>query len=59
MIAQLLESRQEHDVKELNKALNEFRALHQQTDSRREFDLYDPDALKKDKPARVSDDDPR
>ena len=25
----------------------------------REFDLYDPDYLKKDKPARVSDDDPR
>ena len=33
--------------------------LHQQPDSRREFDLYDPDALRKDKPARVSDDDPR
>lgn len=33
--------------------------LHQQPDSRREFDLYDPDYLKKDKPARVSDDDPR
>merc|ERR1711976_568397 len=27
--------------------------------TRREFDLYDPDYLKKDKPARVSDDDPR
>lgn len=59
MIAQLLEARQQHDIRELNKALNEFRALHQQPDSRREFDLYDPDALKKDKPARVSDDDPR
>lgn len=40
-------------------ALNEFRMLHQQPESRREFDLYDPDGLKKDKPARVSDDDPR
>jgi vacuolar-type H+-ATPase subunit I/STV1 len=39
--------------------LNEFRALHQQPSSRREWDLYDPDALKKDRPARVSDDDPR
>ena len=58
-IAELLEARQEHDVRELNKALNEFRALHQQPDNRREFDLYDPDYLKKDKPARVSDDDPR
>ena len=27
--------------------------------SRREFDLYDPESKKKDKPARVSDDDPR
>lgn len=59
MIAQLLEKRQDHDIRELNKALNEFRLLHQQPDSRREFDLNDPDYLKKDKPARVSDDDPR
>lgn len=33
--------------------------MHQQPDGRREWDLYDPDALKKDKPARVHDDDPR
>lgn len=59
MISQLLQDRQEHDMQELNKALNEFRALHQQPISRREWDLYDPDGLKKDKPARVSDDDPR
>lgn len=58
-ISQLLENRQQQDVFELNRALNEFRMLHQQPDSRREFDLYDPDYLKKDKPARVSDDDPR
>lgn len=59
MIGQLLEKRQNHDTRELNKAMNEFRMLHQQPDSRREFDLYDPDYLKKDKPARVSDQDPR
>lgn len=58
-ITQLLEQRQNQDMFELNRALNEFRMLHQQPDSRREFDLYDPDYLKKDKPARVSDDDPR
>ena len=58
-IAELLEERQSHDVRELNSALNEFRSLHQQPDGRREFDLYDPDGLKKDKPARVSDNDPR
>jgi len=58
-IASMLEKRQEHDVRALNEALNEFRALHQQPNARREWDLYDPDYLKKDKPARVHDDDPR
>ena len=58
-ITQLLEKRQQTDEFELNRAMNEFRMLHQQPESRREFDLYDPDYLKKDKPARVSDDDPR
>ena len=59
MITELLQKRQEHDIRELNSALNEFRFLHQQPSQRREWDLYDPDHLKKDKPARVSDDDPR
>lgn len=58
-IAQLLQKRQDADIRRLNKALNEFRKMHQQPNTRREFDLYDPDSLKKDKPARVSDDDPR
>lgn len=55
----MLEKRQEHDIRALNEAINEFRGLHQQPNQRREWDLYDPDALKKDKPARVHDDDPR
>jgi hypothetical protein len=55
----LFDKRQEHDEREMNRALNEFRALHQQPDARREWDLQDPDYLKKDKPARVFDDDPR
>ncbi|TGZ75644.1 hypothetical protein CRM22_000272 [Opisthorchis felineus] len=58
-IACIREKRQERDKYLINRSLNEFRALHQQPDSRREFDLYDPEALKKDRPARVSDDDPR
>ncbi len=58
-IAVLLDRRQEHDNRELNRALNEFRSLHQQPDGRREWDLQDPDSLKKDKPARLTDDDPR
>ncbi|UJR27279.1 hypothetical protein I4U23_008574 [Adineta vaga] len=58
-IAQLLQRRQENDERENNRALNEFRALHQQPNAQREWDLNDPDFLKKDVPARVSDDDPR
>jgi hypothetical protein len=58
-IAYLVEKRQEYDSRELNRAENEFRALHQQPDGRREWDLQDPDMLKKDKPARVNDEDPR
>ncbi|CAF1565588.1 unnamed protein product [Rotaria magnacalcarata] len=58
-IAQLLERRQQFDERENIRALNEFRALHQQPDAQREWDLNDPDYLKKDMPARVSDDDPR
>ncbi|KAK4473907.1 hypothetical protein MN116_003232 [Schistosoma mekongi] len=58
-IACLFEKRQQDDERELAKNLNEFRFLHQQPESRREFDLYDPNALKSDLPARVSDCDPR
>ena len=58
-ISELLQRRQEQDIRNLNKALNEFRDVHQQPEGRREWDLYDPEAKKKDKPARVSDDDPR
>lgn len=58
-IACLFEERQKKDNAELERALNDFRCLHQQPNQRREFDLSDPDALKKDRPARVSDDDPR
>ncbi|XP_077325483.1 RIB43A-like with coiled-coils protein 2 isoform X1 [Lithobates pipiens] len=55
----LLDDRQKEDIQNLNKAINEFRLCLQQKENRREFDLYDPQALKKDLPARVSDDDPR
>lgn len=58
-ISVLLDRRQDHDESEMKRALNEFRSLHQQPDARREWDLQDPESLKKDKPARVNDDDPR
>ncbi|KAM9312816.1 RIB43A-like with coiled-coils protein 2 [Gastrophryne carolinensis] len=58
-IACLLDERQKEDIRNLNKAISEFRLGFQKKEARREFDLYDPQALKKDLPARVSDDDPR
>ncbi len=39
--------------------LESFRKHHQRTHQRRDFDLYDPNALKKDLPARVDDSDQR
>ena len=51
-IACLLEKRVGEDRKNLNRAENEFRWLHQRSDFTREWDLNDPDYLKKDKPAR-------
>lgn len=39
--------------------LNDFRQEKQQPFQRRDFDLYDPEALRKEQPARVSDEDER
>ncbi|XP_078424427.1 RIB43A-like with coiled-coils protein 2 [Cetorhinus maximus] len=55
----LLDERHKRDVKNLNKAIAEFRICYQKHETRREFDLNDPQALKKDVPARISDTDPR
>ncbi|XP_007892886.1 RIB43A-like with coiled-coils protein 2 [Callorhinchus milii] len=55
----LLDERYKKDMKNLNKAIIEFRQEYQRPEMRREFDLYDPQALKKSLPARISDDDPR
>ncbi|XP_018424640.1 PREDICTED: RIB43A-like with coiled-coils protein 2 [Nanorana parkeri] len=58
-IAQMLEQREHEIARDLDKGVQKFREGQQQPETRREFDLYDPDALKKDRPARVSDHDPR
>ncbi|XP_053318700.1 RIB43A-like with coiled-coils protein 2 [Spea bombifrons] len=58
-IACLLDERQKEDVRKLNEAIGEFRLHFQKREDRREFDLYDPQGLKKDLPARVCDSDPR
>ncbi|XP_059834001.1 RIB43A-like with coiled-coils protein 2 [Hypanus sabinus] len=55
----LLDERYKHDMINLNKAISEFRLAYQKPETRREFDLNDPQALKKDVPARISDNDPR
>ncbi|NXP87829.1 RIBC2 protein, partial [Passerina amoena] len=55
----LLEECQKNEIKDINRALTEFHKNFQKPETRREFDLNDPQALKKDRPARVSDDDPR
>ncbi|XP_040297985.1 RIB43A-like with coiled-coils protein 2 [Bufo bufo] len=58
-IALMLEQRERQLSQGLDQAVQNYRAQNQKSETRREFDLYDPDALKKDRPARVSDDDPR
>ncbi|KAJ7329448.1 hypothetical protein JRQ81_015622 [Phrynocephalus forsythii] len=55
----MLDDRQKRDARILSKAVNEFRKNYQQPETRREFDLSDPQALKKDTPARLADNDPR
>nr|KAF6497484.1 RIB43A domain with coiled-coils 2 [Rousettus aegyptiacus] len=53
----LLEDRERRDRKELCKAINDFQQNFQKPETRREFDLSDPLALKKDRVPRQSDND--
>ncbi|XP_047596361.1 RIB43A-like with coiled-coils protein 2 [Lutra lutra] len=55
----ILEGRERRDKKSLCKAINEFQQCFQRPEMRREFDLSDPLALRKDLPARQSDNDIR
>ncbi|NXS64426.1 RIBC2 protein, partial [Brachypteracias leptosomus] len=55
----MLEERQKNDIRNINKAIIEFQKNFQKPETRHEFDLSDPQALKKDGPARLSDNDPR
>ncbi|CAG2063437.1 unnamed protein product, partial [Timema podura] len=58
-LATLLERKIEEDKRRMNSEINTFRTVYQKPENRREFDLYDPDRLKKDIPCRLADDDPR
>ncbi|XP_024868032.1 RIB43A-like with coiled-coils protein 2 [Temnothorax curvispinosus] len=55
-----LERRQEEERRRINKEVESYRQVHQRAEDRRDYDLYDPEALKKSLPARVDDngDDP-
>nr|AAI59114.1 Zgc:171573 protein [Danio rerio] len=52
-IACILEQRQKKDERQLNKDIVQFRQQFQQASSRREFDLNDPELLKKQEGQRI------
>mmetsp|Transcript_8181 Transcript_8181/g.19564 ORF Transcript_8181/g.19564 Transcript_8181/m.19564 type:complete len:360 (+) Transcript_8181:91-1170(+) len=56
-----LANQAQHDaeMRNLDKECRDFSMTELAREKRREFALYDPDGLKKDRPARVGDDDPR
>ncbi|XP_013923552.1 PREDICTED: RIB43A-like with coiled-coils protein 1 [Thamnophis sirtalis] len=58
-VAQMLEEEEQQRKKLLCQHLVEFREREQQPSMRREWDIHDPEAVRKGQPARVRDDDPR
>ncbi|XP_030403080.1 RIB43A-like with coiled-coils protein 1 [Gopherus evgoodei] len=58
-VAQMLEEEERQRVRRLHQAVQEFREQQQPPSTRREWDLYNPEGLRQDQPARVSDYDPR
>lgn len=43
----------------MDQAIDDFRRNYQRREESREFDIWDPDQLKKEYPGRLKDDDPR
>ncbi|XP_023209703.1 RIB43A-like with coiled-coils protein 2 [Centruroides sculpturatus] len=58
LLAVMLEKRKKKELRNYNEEINRYRIYNQYPQTRREYDLNDPDRLKKDKPPRISDDDP-
>ncbi|XP_039366358.1 RIB43A-like with coiled-coils protein 1 isoform X2 [Mauremys reevesii] len=58
-VAQMLEEEERQRVRRLHQAVQEFREQEQPPPTRREWDLYNPEGLRQEQPARVSDYDPR
>lgn len=54
-----LDAKDREERRKIHKGINEFRMHYQRPEDRREFDLNDPQFLKKQLPARFRDDDPR
>lgn len=59
MVAQMLDKKEAEQRHRLAKQVQEFREQKQQLRNQREFDIWDPNRLKKEFPARVGDYDPR
>ncbi|XP_053670756.1 RIB43A-like with coiled-coils protein 2 [Anopheles nili] len=58
-VVQLKQYEQRQERIRLENELNRFRASHQKPEQSRDFDLFDPQGLRKSLPARIGDDDPR
>ncbi|XP_055532286.1 RIB43A-like with coiled-coils protein 2 [Wyeomyia smithii] len=58
-VIQLKHREQQLLRQQLETEINQFRALSQKPEQSRDFDLFDPNYLKKSQPARVGDYDPR
>ncbi|XP_021203168.1 RIB43A-like with coiled-coils protein 2 [Bombyx mandarina] len=57
-LAAVLEARQREERRRIGLEIDKYRQNYQRTEDRREFDLNDPDVLKKQLPPRASDGDP-
>jgi len=58
-VAQAVEQLRQEAAREKEMSTKAYSSQHLRQDMRREYALSDPDHLKKDRPARVGDDDPR
>ena len=55
LLSELLEEKQNNEIRKINQKIDKFRLTEQRPEYRRDYDLYDPDLLKKECPPRVSD----
>ncbi|GBM68349.1 RIB43A-like with coiled-coils protein 2 [Araneus ventricosus] len=57
-LAELFEKQKVEEIRERDKKIEEYRKSAQKPEYRKEFDLYDPNQKKKERPPRISADDP-